>query len=157
MSKMGFSIKALDTYKWPVDVKVPVVNPHTGEGEFEVRSFTGIFKHLSLSESREMMNRLKERSQADQAALTSAAESAEPDDAAALQFKVGTMVADYQIALYADIWVGWGNDLTDENGDPLPYSDELKRKLLEERMIRDAVIAAHKLSQGGEAVREKNS
>ncbi|MCK9246664.1 MAG: hypothetical protein M0P11_06895 [Anaerolineaceae bacterium] len=157
MSKVGFSIKALDTYEWPVDVKVPVVNPVTGEGEFEVHRFTGIFKHISLSESREMMSRLKERNQADQDALTGAAESAEPDDAATLQFRVGTMVADYQIALYADIWVGWGNDLTDEHGEPLPYSDDLKRKLLEERMIRDAVIDAHKASQGGEKVREKNS
>ncbi len=150
MSKVGFSIKALDTYEWPVDVKVPVVNPDTREGEFEVRRFTGKFKHISLSESRELMARLSEQNTKDNAEL------AEPADAGAMQFRLGAMVAEYQIALYADIWVGWGNDLTDEHGDPLPYSDEMKRKLLEERMIRDAVIEAHKASQGGEAVRQKN-
>ncbi len=31
--KTGFSIAALDTYLWPVDVKVPVVNEESGRTE----------------------------------------------------------------------------------------------------------------------------
>lgn len=154
MSKqVGFSIKALDTYEWPVDVKVPVVDKETGDGTFEVRRFTGLFRHLSLSESQAIMDRLKTSVEQDKAEM---ADPADPADPALMQMKVGSMVAQYQIDLYADIWVGWGDGLTDEHGDPLPYSDTMKRKLLEERMIRDAVMEAHRLSQGGEAVRQKN-
>jgi hypothetical protein len=150
VSKVGFSIKALDTYEWPVDVKVPIVDPATKEGGHEVHRFTGKFKHLSLTESRALIDKLNTRVASDTAGFADIA------DPAAMQLQVAALGAEYQIALYSEIWLGWGPELTDEHGDPLAYSDDMKRKLLEERIIRDAVMEAHRLSQGGEAVRQKN-
>lgn len=149
-AKTGFSIKALDTYEWPVDVRVPVIDAETGDGTYEIRRFTGKFKHVSVTEGKAIMDRLSSQLDQDTKAMTTAS------DAASAAFGASMMATHYEIELYAEIWVGWGEDLTDENGAPLPYSDELKRKLLEEAIIRNAVKEAHQKALGGEAVRRKN-
>jgi hypothetical protein len=72
------------------------------------------------------------------------------------QFKVAEFLAGKEIDLYMGLFAGWGDDLTDEHGEPLPYNDDTKRQLLEEKIIREAVKKAHRDSQAGEAVRTKN-
>lgn len=143
----GFSVTDLATYEWPVDVKVPFVNDD-GEGEFETRRFTGKFKHLALDEANALFAKLQERFEGDQEQPVGAGEVA--------AMHAATRVANYQIDLYMEIWLGWGDDLTGADGQPLPHSDDTRRQLLNQRLIREAVIEAHKSSQGGEAVRAKN-
>ncbi len=144
--KMGFSIATLATYQWPVDVKVPVVD-EDGSGAFEAHRFTGTFRHLDLEESKALMQRIKAEADQDEAPAVEG-----PVD----PMIVATMAAQLQIDLYMEIWEGWGENLTGPDGQPLPYTDEAKRQLLGQRMIREAVIEAHRASQGGEAVRTKN-
>jgi len=143
----GFSIKLLKSYHWPVDVKVPVMNAD-GEGEFDTHRFTGHFKHLSMTEANALLAKAQEK--IDQ--LT--AEAAESEVSA---LRTSEIIANHQIDLYADIWLGWGDDLTGEDGQPLPYTEDTKRQLLGQKMIREAVMKAHQESQGGEAARSKNS
>ncbi len=145
--KTGFSIAALDTYQWPVDVKVPVVN-EDGDGDYETRRFIGTFRHLSVEQTNELIQRIKPDAKEDS--------DADSDSAAPTPTEIANMAAYMQIDLYEDIWLGWNDDLTDQNGKPLKYSDDMKRQLLGQRMIRDAVMKAYKDSQGGEAVRTKN-
>lgn len=148
--QVGFSIDALDEYEWPVDVKVPVINPVTGDGEFEVRRFIGVFKHMDLEESKALMARLRENVDAGKEALE------KNFDPALSQLESGAMIADYQIEIYKDIWLRWKDDLTDKERNPIPYDDKVKIKLLGSRMIRESVIEAHRLSQGGAKAIEKN-
>lgn len=136
--KLGFSLASLATYEWPVDVKVPV------NGDFETHRFTGVFKHLAHDEAKAMLERLNQK-----------AEGAKAEDETNL-VDTATQIAENQIELYSDIFKGWGNDLTDENGQAIPVTDDAKRALLSQRIIRDAVIKAHRDSQAGEAVRAKN-
>jgi len=150
--KKGFSITALSNYQWPVDVKVPVVN-QAGEGVFETHRFTGEFKHLSLTEAAKLFADLE--SAVEHEKVLAKEQAANPDgelDALTLAQRITR----YEIDLYMSIFVGWGDDLTDEHGKPFPKTDEMRRKLLEERMIREAVKEAHRQSQGGEVARLGN-
>lgn len=149
--KNGFSIKSLDIYEWPVDVQIPVRDTKTGDGSFETHRFTGMFKHLSKTELENIVNQVDMSDQSDDLEDKGFGR-VDP----AFSIKLAQRIASKQVQLFSHLWVGWGSDLTDENGNPLPYSDETKLKLLEERTIRDAVIKAHKDSQGGEAARAKN-
>lgn len=159
--KNGFSIKSLDTYEWPVDVAVPVVNQETGEGEFEYHRFTGKFKHYSATEYEELVKRVIDRLAERNKKKEAAPDTESKTSTHALDIGIGmldraTSQARVQIELYNEIWQGWGNDLTDQLGEPLPYDQDMKRKLLEEKIIRLAVIKAFNDSQAGEGARVKN-
>jgi hypothetical protein len=143
----GFSIKLLKSYHWPVDVKVPVMNAD-GEGEFDTHRFTGHFKHLSNAEANALLAKAQEK-------IDQFKAESETSDVSAL--RTSEVIANHQIELYADIWLGWGEDLTGEDGQPLSYSEEVKLQLLGQKMIREAVMKAHQESQGGEEARLKNS
>lgn len=151
--KNGFSIKSLDTYEWPVDVQIPTKDAETGEGKFETHRFTGIFKHQSKTELENISNTVNLA--ASVVTLQTKLADLLPGDPRR-QTTMALMFAQVQIETYMQLWQGWGSDLTDLDGVPLPYSDEMKRKLLEERVIREAVSKAHQASQNGEAARVKN-
>lgn len=146
--KLGFSIVSLATYEWPVDVKVPFVN-EDGEGDYEVHRFTGLFKHLSNADANTMLKDMHAKVEAMKAEKDGETET---DMVSASQVLVQN-----QIDLYAGIWQGWRDGVTDEHGVALPCNEETKRQLLGQRMIREAVMEAHRASQSGEAVRAKNS
>lgn len=135
--KPGFSIAQLDSYRWPVDVKVPA------NGGYETYRFTGIFKHLSSADAAAMLAGFEQH------------DIDEQDPMAAV--KMAQYVTDKQVDLYMQIWLGWEDDLTDAQGKPLPCTEEARRQLLRQRMIREGVMAAHKASQGGEEPRVGNS
>lgn len=59
--------------------------------------------------------------------------------------------------LCARAWVGWKSDLVDQDGAPLPYSEENKAMLLQIPYVRGAVLDAFVKSIGGEGARRKNS
>lgn len=142
--KLGFSVKALDQYDWPVDVQVPFM---TADGDYETHRFTGRFRHLSMTEVDAMFSELQAKIDA----------LKEAEDANLSSIRVAELSAQYQIDLYMGIWMGWGDDLTDEHDQPLPCNDETRRSLLGKRIVREAVIKAYQDSQAGEAVRAKNS
>lgn len=139
--KLGFSLASLATYEWPVDVQVP------SNGSFTTHRFTGVFKHLSHDDAKAMLAAMN--------AKVAELKAREGEDSTPLD--AATLIADHQIALYSDIFVGWREDLTDTSGERLPATPENIRSLLGQRMIRDAVIKAHRDSQAGEEVRTKNS
>lgn len=151
--KNGFSIKSLDSYEWPVDVQIPTTDEKTGEGKFETHRFTGRFKHHSKTELEAISKKVDLAGSVTELQTQMAAL---PPGDPRRQTVAALMFAQVQIETYVHLWDGWGNDLTDQDGDPLPYSDDMKRKLLEERVIREAVMKAHKDSQNGEAARVKN-
>lgn len=144
--KLGFSVKALDQYDWPVDVKVPFMTAQ-GDGDYETHRFTGRFRHLSMTEVDTMFAELQGKIDA----------LKEAEDAQLNSIRVAELSAQYQIDLYMGIWVGWGNDLSDENGAPLPCTEDARRALLGKRIVREAVIQAYQDSQAGEVLRLKNS
>lgn len=136
---MSFSLKLVDEYDWPVTVRVP------NAGEVEEHQFTARFRHLDLDQVREMIDEIvaaqnKERGDEQISAVNAVV------DGAQLQIE--------QAMIY---WVGWGEDLTDTDGNPIPYGDETKRKLLGVRIIREALVKAWQDSQSGEAARLGNS
>lgn len=141
-AKLGFSLASLNTYEWPVDVQVP------SNGDFVSHRFTGVFKHLSHNDAKTMLERMNAK--VAEIKAQEASDNSAPLDAA-------TLIADHQIELYSDILVGWKDDLSDETGKPLPCTEHNKCLLLGQRIIRDAVIKAHRDSQAGEVVRTKNS
>lgn len=145
--KSGFSIKLLKDYEWPVDVKIPFVNAD-GEGDYETHRFIGVFKHLKMDEVNEMLAGLQEK-------IKQVTADVEANEASGL--RTAEIIASHQVDLYMGIWTGWRDDLTGEDDKPLAYSEEAKRQLLGQKMIREAVMKAHQDSQGGEAARLKNS
>lgn len=148
--KHGFSIQDLDTYQWPVDVRVPVINSETGEGEFETRRFIGTFNHLDADAFGKLVEETGEAMKKDmEAASTSGVDPL-------YNLKAKQIGAKHHSRMYAKIWAGWDDSLTGSDGNPLPYSDFTKERLLKDPRIRDAVVRAHNESQGGEKVRQKN-
>lgn len=132
---MSFSLKLVDEYDWPVTVRVP------NAGVVEEHQFTARFRHLDLDQVRAMIDEIMAaQSKPDQQAINAVV------DGAQLQIE--------QAMVY---WVGWGDDLTDTEGKPIPYGDETKRKLLGVRIIREAVVRAWQDSHSGEAARLGNS
>lgn len=131
---MSFSIKLVDEYDWPVRVKVPV------GGGVETHEFTARFRHLELDQVRKMVEQ---------------AMAAIPKDDQGMSAIVGA--AQTQIEQAMAYWIGWGEDLQSADGNPVPYSEEAKRKLLGVRIIREAVAEAWQESQSGEAARLGNS
>jgi len=136
---MSFSLKLVDEYDWPVTVRVP------NAGKVEEHQFTARFRHLDLDQVRAMIDEIvaaqnKERGSEQVSAVNAVV------DGAQLQIE--------QAMIY---WVGWGDDLTDTEGKPIPYGDETKRKLLGVRIIREALVKAWQDSQSGEAARLGNS
>ena len=95
--KTGFSIKALDTYEWPVDVQVPCINAE-GDGDFETHRFTGKFKHLSLSEAKTVSERLKKAVKQEQDRMREQGETdvADPTTAMKLAERVADALTDKQ-------------------------------------------------------------
>lgn len=132
---MSFSLKLVDEYDWPVTVRVP------NAGVVEEHQFTARFRHLDLDQVRGMIDEIMAaQSKPDQQAINAVV------DGAQLQIE--------QAMVY---WVGWGDDLTDTDGQPIPYSDDVKRKLLGVRIIREALVKAWQASQSGDAARLGNS
>lgn len=132
---MSFSLKLVDEYDWPVTVRVP------NAGVVEEHQFTARFRHLDLDQVRGMIDEIMAaQSKPDQQAINAVV------DGAQLQIE--------QAMVYL---VGWGDDLTDTDGQPIPYSDDVKRKLLGVRIIREALVKAWQASQSGDAARLGNS
>lgn len=139
---MSFSLKLVDEYDWPVVVRVP------NGGAIEEHGFTARFRHLEISEVRAMIE-----------AVLAASRSEAPDGADAGVAAMGALVgaAQLQIEQAMHYLVGWGDDLTDAAGQPIPCTEEHKRALLGVRIIREAVVAAWQQSQSGDAARLGNS
>lgn len=135
--KTGLCIGDLDTFEWPVDVKVPT------NGDYTTHRFTGQFRYISLDETKDLLAGVE----------TPDIDPADPRASLLL----AEHTAQIQVDLYMQIWRGWGDDLTGPEDKPLPVNDQAKRQLLSQRIIREAVIEAYRQSQGGEEARLGNS
>lgn len=139
---MSFTLRLVDDYEWPVEVRVP------NGGALEVHRFTARFRHLGLDQVQEMVQRVIAASREQEGRGADA-------QLASMDALVG--VARLQAEQAMAYWVGWGDDLLGADGQPLPYSEETKARLLGVRIIREAVVAAWQASQSGDAARLGNS
>ncbi|MBD3738572.1 MAG: hypothetical protein IE938_19220 [Pseudomonas balearica] len=122
-----FTFEENYTFEWPVTVKYP-----SAGGDVEA-TFTGVFKLPQ-----------------DEIAIY----EAPIDEAGNLKItSMAQMISEVRARL-AEYWIGWGEDLQSPDGKPIPYSDEMRDRLLKIKQIREGVDRA--LSEGAMGIREKN-
>ncbi|SFJ00259.1 hypothetical protein [Nitrosomonas sp. Nm34] len=54
------------------------------------------------------------------------------------------------------VLVGWGEDVVDEKGSPLPYGDETREKLIKKGYVRAGLVEAYMNCNNGKAAARKN-
>lgn len=57
--------------------------------------------------------------------------------------RLGRLAAQGDAELLREAWVGWGEDLRGEDGEPLPYADETREDLLRITYVLRAVTDAY--------------
>lgn len=129
-------------FTWPVKVRVPVDG-----GKFQDQTFTGCFRACPRSVLTEHLER---QARAIKAAQAAAGDGTGDDGRAQADRDV-----DAETEIMREYFVGWGDDLVGEDGQPLPYSDEMRDRLLDVAFVRRAVTDAYWTAMNGGA-RAKN-
>lgn len=114
---MAFVLKQSSTYTWPVTFKLPIDG-----GKYEKQTFEAEFKRLPQARLNEIQEQVQARGRA--------SEKGEPLEDA---------INDQTVA--DEVLVGWNNVL-DEDGDQVPYTESGKQQLLEVPALASSIIVA---------------
>ncbi len=113
---MAFILDQDPTFKWPVSFDVPV------DGRHELKKFEGEFRRLGQSR----VNAITGEIQARMVAMQAGEDASE-------------MISDQSIA--DEVLVGWSGIL-DRDGDEVPFSEGVKRRLLDVEAVAAAIVTA---------------
>ena len=122
-----FTVTEDHRFTWPVKVQLPSADK---PGEFETHTFIGHFRLLS-----------KERN----AALVADMAVAVPLGEAA--------IADQQMVQIREVLLGWGDDVVDVDGEPVPFSAEALDAICGLDQVRLAIAVAYAEAAAGGARR----
>lgn len=122
-----FTVTEDHRFVWPVKVEMPSADR---PGEFAVQTFTGHFRLLS-----------KERG----LALTAAMADAVPTGV--------TAIAEQELIQIREVLIGWGDDVVDAEGVPVPFSPEMLEVVCRIDPVRTAIAVAYAEAAAGGARR----
>lgn len=125
-------------FDWPVKVKVP-----RDGGGYQPQEFTARFRMAPRSVINEHLRRQAEALARQSQGLRAMAAAEDAEDAKDPE--------DAEDAILKEYFVGWGADVVDAAGSPVPFSPGFRDQMLEFAHIRKAVSAAYWQAVNGDA------